>query len=522
MAHVIVVSSWVAHGHVGLCAATPVLQALGHGVTQLPTVQLSNHAGWPHVSGAAVEVGTLKGMVDALDRNGWLDGADAILTGYLPSAVHVGFAADLIDRLRAVVPGLRCVVDPVLGDAPKGLYIAPEAAGAIRDLLLPRADLVTPNLFELSWLSGQAPQTLAEARDAALELLNERTAAVLVTSPPAGPDSTGILAVERTSAALPPHRAGGIRAPWRRRCLLRPDRRGPASGGGAGASAGAHRPEPRRGAPAHRRGRAPLDIRDSDRGGPLRPIDRHPRNGLRWGMAFDFILMLTENDRTIPDARARLDEALEGGVRHIGFKDVGLPVAELRALATAIREAGGRSYLEVVSLDAESEMASARAAVDLDVDVLLGGTRAEEVTAITRHHPVRYYPFPGRITGHPSVLEGPESEIVASARALAALEHVHGLDLLAYRYAGDVPQLMSAVSAAVSKPVIVAGSIDSATGGGRRDSRRAGVHGGHRRAGRRLSRRDRGIRGAGTRHPRHHRPGARAFHRTPPHRAGGP
>jgi hypothetical protein len=105
-------------------------------------------------------------------------------------------------------------------------------------------------------------------------------------------------------------------------------------------------------------------------------------------MAFDFILMLTENDRTIADARARLDEALEGGVRHIGFKDVGLPVAELRALSTAIREAGGRSYLEVVSLDAESEMASARAAVDLDVDVLLGGTRAEKVTDITRHHPV--------------------------------------------------------------------------------------------------------------------------------------
>jgi len=115
-----------------------------------------------------------------------------------------------------------------------------------------------------------------------------------------------------------------------------------------------------------------------------------------------------------------------------------------------------------VSLDAESEMASARAAVDLDVDVLLGGTRAAEVTEVTRHHPVRYYPFPGRITGHPSVLEGPESDIVASARALAALEHVNGLDLLAYRYTGDVPRLMAAVSAAVPKPVIVAGSIDSA------------------------------------------------------------
>ncbi|MGP1357388.1 methylglyoxal synthase [Roseicyclus sp.] len=179
-------------------------------------------------------------------------------------------------------------------------------------------------------------------------------------------------------------------------------------------------------------------------------------------MGFDFILMLTENDRTIPDARARIEEALEGGVRHIGFKDVGLPFAELRGLADAIRAAGGRSYLEVVSLDEESEIASARAAVDLDVDVLLGGTRAEAVTGITRHHPLRYYPFPGRITGHPSVLEGPAEDIVASARALSALEHVHGLDLLAYRFAGDVPGLMAAVCAAQPKPVIVAGSIDRA------------------------------------------------------------
>lgn len=178
-------------------------------------------------------------------------------------------------------------------------------------------------------------------------------------------------------------------------------------------------------------------------------------------MAFDFILMLTAEDRTIPDTRARLDDALEGGARHIGFKDIGLPFSELKALADHIRASGGRSYLEVVSLDAESELASARAAVELDVDCLLGGTRAEEVTAITRHHPVRYYPFPGRIVGHPSVLEGPIDAIVASAQRLADLEHVHGLDLLAYRFDGDVPALMRAVCTAVDKPVIMAGSIDS-------------------------------------------------------------
>ena len=178
-------------------------------------------------------------------------------------------------------------------------------------------------------------------------------------------------------------------------------------------------------------------------------------------MSFDFILMLTSDDRTIRDARARVDEALEGGVRHIGFKDVGLPFEELKAVADAIRAAGGRSYLEVVSLDEDSEMTSARAAVDLDVDCLLGGTRADLVTDITRHHPVRYYPFPGLITGHPSILEGPATDIVESAQRLADLEHVHGLDLLAYRFEGDVPELMKDVCASVDKPVIMAGSIDS-------------------------------------------------------------
>ncbi|MFN0115133.1 MAG: methylglyoxal synthase [Paracoccaceae bacterium] len=179
-------------------------------------------------------------------------------------------------------------------------------------------------------------------------------------------------------------------------------------------------------------------------------------------MAFEFILMLTNHDRTIPDARARLDQALEGGVRQIGFKDVGLPLPDLRGLADAIRASGGRSYLEVVSLDQKSELASARAAVELDVDCLLGGTRAEAVTAITRLHPLRYYPFPGRVTGHPSVLSGTADEIAASARRLSDLEHVHGLDLLAYRFAGDVPGLMARVCRAVGKPVIMAGSIDRA------------------------------------------------------------
>jgi len=171
--------------------------------------------------------------------------------------------------------------------------------------------------------------------------------------------------------------------------------------------------------------------------------------------------MLTANDNTIPDARERLDEVLAGGARHVGFKDVGLPFDELKDLADRIRAAGGRSYLEVVSLEREAELASAEAAVRLDVDCLLGGIRPSEVTRIISRNPIRYFPFPGRVTGHPSVLEGSIDEIVESAQSLAALEGVHGLDLLAYRFSGDVPACMRAVCEASGKPVVVAGSIDS-------------------------------------------------------------
>ncbi|MGK0186772.1 MAG: methylglyoxal synthase [Verrucomicrobiales bacterium] len=177
-------------------------------------------------------------------------------------------------------------------------------------------------------------------------------------------------------------------------------------------------------------------------------------------MAFDFIFMLTANDSTIPDARSRLEEVLAGGARHIGFKDVGLPLGELKELAKEIRAAGGRAYLEVVSLDEESELRSAKAAIDLEVDCLLGGTRASLVAPLLRHHPVRYYPFPGEIVGHPSVLAGTIDEIAESAKRLTDLESVHGLDLLAYRYQGDVQELMQAVCKTTDKPVIMAGSID--------------------------------------------------------------
>lgn len=178
-------------------------------------------------------------------------------------------------------------------------------------------------------------------------------------------------------------------------------------------------------------------------------------------MGLRFIFMLTRNDQTVEDAHIHLQTALGLGVRHIGFKDVGLPLEQLKALRATIAVGGATSYLEVVSLDRESEIASAKAALEIGVDVLLGGTRIDDVLPIIDGAGLQYCPFPGRITGHPSVLEGSIDEIVTSARDLAARDGVNGLDLLAYRSDGDVPALMEAVCAAVAKPVYIAGSIDT-------------------------------------------------------------
>ena len=185
---VLVLSSMVAHGHVGLSAALPALQALGITTTGIPTTVLSNHPAWPYVAGTAVSAHQVSAMVRALRSNGWLRGIDAVLTGYLPTPDHVIEAAALIDTVRAESPMARIVVDPVLGDTPKGLYLPEPTAKALRDRLLPLAEVITPNAFELGWLSGAPVETPADLTKAARTLLDrhpQRGMTVIATSAPA-------------------------------------------------------------------------------------------------------------------------------------------------------------------------------------------------------------------------------------------------------------------------------------------------------------------------------------------------
>ena len=178
-------------------------------------------------------------------------------------------------------------------------------------------------------------------------------------------------------------------------------------------------------------------------------------------MPTNFIFMLTRNDKTIPNALECAQEAITAGVTHIGFKDIGIAFQQMKALVQILRNAQVTTYLEVVSLDAKSEIKSAEMALQLKVDYLLGGTRPQLVAPIVQAHPLKYLPFVGSIHGHPSKLLGTIPEIVTHARKISSMKGVDGLDLLAYRFTGDVPRLIQQVNQASLKPIIVAGSINN-------------------------------------------------------------
>ncbi|WP_322008705.1 4-hydroxythreonine-4-phosphate dehydrogenase [Paraburkholderia sp. J12] len=175
-----------------------------------------------------------------------------------------------------------------------------------------------------------------------------------------------------------------------------------------------------------------------------------------------FIFMLTENDATVADALAAYDSLRDSPVHYVGFKDIGLPVAALKQLAQRIRADGRKVMLEVVATSRETERESIRAALDIGVDFLLGGRHVEDALTLLRGSDVRYFPFAGHTVGHPTVLQGTMDEIVEDARRIASLPGVHGLDLLAYRFAGegDPAELARRVADSVNVPVIAAGSID--------------------------------------------------------------
>jgi hypothetical protein len=174
-----------------------------------------------------------------------------------------------------------------------------------------------------------------------------------------------------------------------------------------------------------------------------------------------FVFMLTHDDRTVDNAAEIMPTLADTGLKYVGFKDVGADLAKQRHLVELAHDAGFEVMLEVVSTSKEAEMSSLRSAAEAGFDWVLGGTHGTE-TAGMLPDGVKYCPFPGRVVDHPSILQGTIDEIADDAARLTALDHVSGLDLLAYRHqSADVLELIRAVVAKSNGPVIVAGSIAS-------------------------------------------------------------
>lgn len=174
-----------------------------------------------------------------------------------------------------------------------------------------------------------------------------------------------------------------------------------------------------------------------------------------------FVFMLTHDDRTVDNAAEIVPTLADTGLQYIGFKDVGADLAKQRELVSLAHDVGFEVMLEVVSTSKEAELSSLESAAKAGFDWVLGGTHGAE-TAGMLPDGVRYCPFPGQVVDHPSVLLGTIDEIAADAERLTGLDHVAGLDLLAYRHpTADILELIRAVVERSSGPVIVAGSIAS-------------------------------------------------------------
>ncbi len=174
----------------------------------------------------------------------------------------------------------------------------------------------------------------------------------------------------------------------------------------------------------------------------------------------ELIVMLTYNDMTVKNAIELFDELKDTPVTHWGFKDVGLPADEMKNLVGKMNTAGKTTFLEVVSLTEEEGLSGAKLAVECGFNILMGTVFFDTINDYLKDKPVKYYPFPGHVHSHPSILDGTIEEIVLHTRSMEA-KGVDGMDLLTYRYTGDAPALLTDVVKATRVPVVSAGSIDS-------------------------------------------------------------
>lgn len=203
--HVLSIQSSVAYGHVGNSSATFPLQRLGIEVSPVLTVHFSNHTGYGQWRGPVLDPADVADVITGIEERGVLGTVDAVLSGYLGDVAVGKVVLDALDRVRAVNPDVVYCCDPVMGDVGRGVFVRRGIPEFMRDAAVPAADVVTPNQFELEYLTGRTVDTMESALDAVAALRAQGPEVVLVTSlvRPGGPENEiELLAVDAQAAYL--------------------------------------------------------------------------------------------------------------------------------------------------------------------------------------------------------------------------------------------------------------------------------------------------------------------------------
>jgi pyridoxine kinase len=176
------IQSSVAYGHVGNSAATFPLQRLGHEVWPVHTVVFSNHTGYGAWRGPLLAPDDVRAVVTGIAERGVLPGCDGVLSGYLGGPGICEVVVDAVAQVKAANPDATYTCDPVMGNATSGCFVDPAIPPIIREQVVPVADIITPNQFELGFLTHTAPEDLASTLDSADAARALGPATVLVTS----------------------------------------------------------------------------------------------------------------------------------------------------------------------------------------------------------------------------------------------------------------------------------------------------------------------------------------------------
>ena len=194
MPTVLSVQSWVACGNVGNTAALFPLQRLGCETWSLNTVAFSNHTGYERWRGDTVPASQIATLFEGIAELGVLPRCDAVLSGYLGEAETGPVLLDIVARVKKANPRALFCCDPVMGDVGLGYYVRAGIPEFFRDHAMALADVVTPNRFELEWLSSGQVSSPAEACDAVAALRQLGPGIVLATSLETEPDRVAAVA----------------------------------------------------------------------------------------------------------------------------------------------------------------------------------------------------------------------------------------------------------------------------------------------------------------------------------------